>query len=132
MRYVPHPIIPIIVILGVAIGNSSKRHMPGCDVKIAPFSLFFIVKNMGRYSLSWIVSLAYLLLSLREASTKSCSEIRSEILRDADCGTLLNNIERGSVPEPEIFAMHRACASSDCRKNMDDYMQHKSCESVSV
>ena len=79
-----------------------------------------------------MVALACLLLAgLPEATAKSCTEIRSKILQDADCGTLLNNIERGSVPEPQVFAMQRACASSDCRKNMDDYT-HKSCQTVSL
>ena len=87
---------------------------------------------MRGYLLTTIVGLLCLLLALPKASSQSCSRIKSDIQQDANCGTLLNDIEANSVPQPDIIAIQRACASSQCRSNMDNYMYESSCGSVSI
>ena len=81
--------------------------------------------------LTTMVGLLCLVLASPGALSQSCTQIRSGIQQDADCETLLNDIETNSVPQPDIIVIQRACTNSQCRSNMDNYMNGRSCGSVS-
>lgn len=99
-----------------------------CSVKTDPP---IKMEKMRGCLLTTTVGLLYLLLALPKASSQSCTRIKSDIQQDADCGTLLDDVEANSVPQPDIIVIQRACASGQCRSNMDNYMYGSSCGSVS-
>lgn len=72
------------------------------------------------------------LVFIPEALSQSCTEIRSDIQQDSNCATLLSDIESESVAYSDIPIIQEACASSQCRSNMDNYMYEKSCGTVSI
>ena len=71
------------------------------------------------------------LVFLSQALSQSCSQIKGGIQEDANCEVLLRDVESGSVPFSDIPIIHTACATSQCRSNMDKYMYARSCGDVS-
>ena len=84
---------------------------------------------MGRLERT-VVGLLCLFL-LPQALSQSCTQIKGKIQEDANCGTLLRDVESGSVPFPDIPTIHMACATGQCRSNMNNYMYSRSCGDVS-
>ena len=112
----------VMVILRNVTRRSGKADPPIYSIK---------VEKMRGCLLTIVGLLCLPLAALPKASSQSCARIKSDIQQDTNCGTLLNDVEVNSVPQPDIIVIQRACASGQCRSNMDNYMFESSCGSVS-